>query len=344
MTRTSAAPPPPPLEHAHLPPPPHIRSIHKILQRSPTGTTPPDSEAPPVLDFSGYDGTLDSIPEYHRQRLELTGSIATSTLQSAYKHLDDSAPLPAEAVPIYTHTSVPGLRILPGLLPPATQTQLLTSLLHRDLSNTSTHSTNLHLHYHVPPTPFSFFTLPTTTTLLPKDPTIHKPLPLSRALTKKLRWMTLGGQYDWTKKEYPERAPGEEPPFPADVAGLVSELFPDVTPQAAILNVYAPADTLAPHRDVSEASNAPLVSISVGCAGVFVIGLDGEDTEVLAVRLGSGDAVVMAGESRWAWHSVPKILKGTCPEVIAGWPGGETEWGNWLEGRRINLNIRQMWD
>jgi alkylated DNA repair protein alkB family protein 1 len=152
--------------------------------------------------------------------------------------------------------------------------------------------------------------------------------------------VTLGGQYDWTLKRYPTGTP---PSFPGDVADLITGCFPAITPQAAIVNLYSPGDTLAPHRDISEASGKGLVSISIGCAGVFVIGCDGGE-EVLAVQLRSGDAVVMAGESRWAWHSVPKIQAGTCPQELEEWDGGSGQWKGWMKGKRINLNVRQMWD
>ena len=36
-------------------------------------------------------------------------------------------------------------------------------------------------------------------------------------------------------------------------------------PQAAIVNVYSPGDSISLHRDVSEGKEAGLVSISLGC-------------------------------------------------------------------------------
>ena len=230
---------------------------------------------------------------------------------------------------------------MPSLLPVATQAALLTSLLSDALSLTETHQTNLHLHYRIPAAPFNFFAAPRETQLLPQTD-VHKPLTVAQALTRKLRWMTLGGQYDWTAKRYPDAPP---PAFPPAVAALVEGLFAfeDMRAQAAIVNLYSPGDTLSPHRDISEGSGRGLVSVSVGCAGWFVIGCDGHE-EVLAVRLNSGDAVVMAGESRWAWHSVPKILKGTCPAELDSWGGGEKQWDGWMRGKRVNLNVRQMWD
>lgn len=148
--------------------------------------------------------------------------------------------------------------------------------------------------------------------------------------------------------------------FPEDVKGLVEGLWPDICAEAAIVNVYSPGDQLAPHRDVAEESRKGLVSVSIGCEGVFMIARsrsategsrseirppDGEQEgerqqeEVLAIRIRSGDVVVMSHEMRTAWHSVPRIEKGTCPEELEGWPVD-----GWLKGKRVNFNVRQMWD
>jgi len=164
--------------------------------------------------------------------------------------------------------------------------------------------------------------------------------------------MTLGGQYDWTAKAYPSTAP---PSFPPDIAGLIEGLFPAMKAQAAIFNLYSPGDTLSLHRDVSEECNRPLVSLSLGCDGVFVVGLgsaeDGQerDARAVTVRLRSGDVVVMSGKARTAWHSVPQVVAGTCPQWMEDWPcmSGESEyasWKGWMRNKRINLNVRQMWD
>lgn len=186
-----------------------------------------------------------------------------------------------------------------------------------------------------------------------KDPSIHKPISTEQFLNKKLRWMTLGGQYDWTNKVYPSGAP---PSFPSDLKETIETIFP-MKAEAAIVNIYSPGDTLSLHRDVSEECNQPLVSISLGCDGIFVVGLDDEGPDgkprVEAIRLRSGDAVLMSGESRYAWHGVPKILDGSCPEQLQDWPStirGDVcdpnkrfeHWQGWMKGKRINLNVRQM--
>lgn len=166
-------------------------------------------------------------------------------------------------------------------------------------------------------------------------------------LNSKLRWMTLGGQYNWTDKVYPDETP---PDFPADVATLLHRMFPDTIAEAAIVNLYSPGDTLSLHRDVSEECDAPLVSISFGCDGIFMIGNEDESSCVV-LRLRSGDAVYMAGSSRFSWHAVPKILPATCPDWLQHWPGNAnaadnpnqySHWRNWMAGKRVNLNVRQM--
>jgi alkylated DNA repair protein alkB family protein 1 len=238
-----------------------------------------------------------------------------------------------------------GLFVYPSLLPQEVQMQLLAKSFHRDLSNQQ-HQTNVHMFHHViyPPNHDSYFAASANDLVFePKDPAVHKSITMQQYLTKKLRWITLGGQYDWTNKVYPDGTP---PAFPPDIKGLVENLFP-MRAEAAIVNLYSPGDTLSLHRDVSEECDQPLASISLGCDGIFVIGLDGaepgEPARVATLRLRSGDAVLMSGESRYAWHSVPKILEGTCPAWMQQWPGSEWQkWDGWMARKRINLNVRQM--
>lgn len=282
-----------------------------------------------------------------------------------------------------------GLHIIPSLVPPNAQLHLLDCLLHRDLSDPQ-HKTNVHAHYNVQypllgpsacreqrsseafeesqhhqakPKHASFFTLAPDTRLLlqPKDPELHKPLAVSKFLERKLRWVTLGGQYDWTEKMYPVEPP---PAFPRDIANLLAGIFPDMKAEAAIVNLYTPGDTLSIHRDVSEDCDRGLVSISLGCDGIFIVGTsverdDGETSvKHLVLRLRSGDAVYMSGPSRFAWHGVPQVIGGTCPDWLCSWPGKTATdgkmtvddsdayepWRDWMETKRINLNVRQIKD
>ncbi|KUJ12500.1 uncharacterized protein LY89DRAFT_209124 [Mollisia scopiformis] len=277
---------------------------------------------------------------------EFLGSVPKSRLQSAF---EDFSGLPLdqhlELTPIYGFKDLPGLFVLPSLLPPSVQKELLSRLLHRDLSDPR-HKTNLHLHYDVsyPTENPSFFSAPPASIALhPKDAKVHKPLSVKAALEKKVRWVTLGGQYDWTNKVYPS----EEPPrFPQDVAALIRNIFTDMEPQAAIVNLYSPGDTLSLHRDVSEEVDKGLVGVSLGCDAIFLVGLHDEksgETHSAVLRLRSGDALYMTGKSRFAWHAVPKIVAGTCPAYLSNWPEEEfPKWEGWMSNKRINLNVRQM--
>lgn len=232
-------------------------------------------------------------------------------------------------------------------------------MVHRDLSNPK-HQTNLHLHYQLPypdgPTEEerSFFSLEpdSSTVFMPKDPAVHKPLTASKVMQRRLHWVTLGGQYDWTNRIYPEEAP---PQFPPDIAQFLEALFPETLAQAAILNFYTPGDTMMMHRDVSEETDKGLVSLSFGCQCLFMIAPNdtGNKTQpsapgakdYLLLMLRSGDAIYMTKDSRFAWHGVPKVLKGTCPSYLEDWPardGKFEEWRGWMKNKRINLNVRQM--
>ncbi|QVM07306.1 hypothetical protein D8B26_002007 [Coccidioides posadasii str. Silveira] len=322
---------------------------------------------PQILDFQGLN--KDRLPD----GIVLKECIPPSSLELAFdefmgsnswrKDLRDGR----DGACVYGIRQVPGLRILPSLLPPAVQTELLSRLLHRDLSD-ERHQTNLHLHYDVSypsassdangasalkgtqqeacwSTNSSFFRDNPTRTFSPKDATVHRPLSIQAALNSKLRWITLGGQYNWTTKEYP---PGPPPAFPSDIGTLLHSIFPETTAEAAIVNLYSPGDTLNPHRDVSEECDTGLISISLGCHALFLVG-HGNGDSCAVIRLRSGDAVYMTSASRFAWHAVPKIIPSTCPDWLKTWPGGgdvpdedSQRWWGWMAGKRVNLNVRQM--
>ncbi|KAK2865373.1 hypothetical protein FQN49_003634 [Arthroderma sp. PD_2] len=265
------------------------------------------------------------------------------------RHIPQTAVGP---LPVYTHRDIPGLEIIPSMLPPQVQVELLSRLLHRDLSD-QRHQTNLHLHYNVTYPDASgatrdshrpsFFEDSLDRPIFPKDTSVHTPLTVQSILNRKLRWMTLGGQYNWSEKRYPA---GPPPPFPSDISALLHALFPATQPEAAIVNVYSPGDTLNIHRDVSEECDTGLISISLGCEGLFMVG-HADNSELAVIRLRSGDAVYMGGASRVSWHAVPRIVPATCPDWLRDWPGDgddarSQQCKGWMAGKRVNLNVRQM--
>ncbi|KAG8625477.1 hypothetical protein KVT40_007228 [Elsinoe batatas] len=334
---------------AHVKPPEDLKLAYKKYQKISIAQLDSDNT---VFDaacekYAGFEISVQS-----KQRLQMPAEI-NHIIERFLLDQDSSVRRGRVANTCYEHSDLPGLLVIPSLLSPSVQTSLLDRLLHRDVSNQA-HRNNLTLHYSVPypeEPAKSFFHASNHDLLIePIDPIQHKPISTQAMLDKKLRWITLGGQYDWTAKEYPS---SPAPPFPPDIAMLINGIFPAIKPQAAILNFYSPGNTLSLHRDVSEECNRPLVSISLGCNGLFMAGLDKPDgCSMATMRLHSGDVVVMSGPARYAWHGVPKVLSDTCPAWLGDWPvtprDNDSEqyasWRGWMANKRINLNVRQMHD
>ncbi|PSB26100.1 alkylated DNA repair dioxygenase [Chlorogloea sp. CCALA 695] len=100
-------------------------------------------------------------------------------------------------------------------------------------------------------------------------------------------------------------------------------------PESCLINLYRKGEKLGMHQDNTEKNlSAPIISISLGDSGVFVLGgfLRTDETKHYIVQ--SGDIIVMSGESRNFFHS----FKGTVPNT-----------SNLLkDGGRLNLTIRQV--
>lgn len=240
-------------------------------------------------------------------------------------------------------------------------------LLHRDLSN-PLHKTNIHHDFDIPYPPLpedhdqppSFFTLPHSSkdqVFSPLNPlSNHKPLNTVQFLQKKLRWLTLGSQYDWVTRSYPAVSPT---PFPSDISDLVTTLFQNsFIPESGVVLLYSPKDYMPVHRDVSEECQRGLASFTLGCDGLFIIARDKNpeeeeneerEQEMVVIRVRSGDVVQMDDETRWSWHAMPKVMANTCPKWLEDWPvceGGRKEFEKWrgfMKGKRVNISCRQVW-
>ena len=166
-----------------------------------------------------------------------------------------------------------------------------------------------------------------------------------------LRWATLGRHYDWTRRAYAADATRPMPPDVAALAaGLAARVGERMVAEAAIVNYYVPGQTMGGHVDDAERDRSKaLVSISLGCAAVFLFGGPTRDDPPTALLLRSGDACVLAGPARACYHGVPRILAETCPPRLAdpaAWaaddpppPGGLRAY---LAGHRINVNVREV--
>jgi alkylated DNA repair protein (DNA oxidative demethylase) len=120
------------------------------------------------------------------------------------------------------------------------------------------------------------------------------------------------------------------PPIPEILLKAWRELggYPH-EPQACLVNYYAPSARMGLHQDKDEQDfAAPVVSLSLGDTGLFRVGGLKRSDPTRSLRLASGDAVVLGGEGRLAYHGVDRILAGTSTLLP--------------EGGRINLTLRRV--
>jgi len=189
------------------------------------------------------------------------------------------------------------------------------------------------------------------------------PLP-ARELLSRLRWTSIGPPFDWTRRQYLLGAPRRE--VPPGLAATAAEAYracravgkalgwgvglpdddPGFSPDAGLVNYYRAGDALMAHRDDAEADmRQPIVALSLGCPGVFVKGgLSRDDEGVAAVLVRSGDAVVLDGVARRAFHGVPRVLcERGCPELAGPGAGGErAAVAEYLQRVRVSVSLRRV--
>ncbi|KNC97061.1 alkylated DNA repair protein AlkB [Spizellomyces punctatus DAOM BR117] len=170
----------------------------------------------------------------------------------------------------------------------------------------------------------------------------------------RLRWTSLGFQYNWSTKEYHLDRRPSFPPLIGELSTAIVEAVQGVTgyearqwkAEAGIINFYGLKDALMAHQDRSEENAAaPLVSFSFGHSCIFLIGTESRDDIPTSVVLRSGDVLVMHGQSRLAFHSVPRILENTLPEYLFPHVDEAPDWdlfAEYMAASRININVRQV--
>jgi alkylated DNA repair protein alkB family protein 1 len=175
-------------------------------------------------------------------------------------------------------------------------------------------------------------------------------------LFRKLRWATLGLQFDWSKRAYDESLPYSM--LPTDLAQLAARLAEaavtegEFKAEAAIVNYYGPDDMLGGHVDDMEADwSKPIVSISLGCKAVFLLGGTSREESPTAMFVRSGDVVLMAGPARRCFHGVPRIFVDSNQSEVPDFAAlVESQKGSsnldavvqYINQSRINVNIRQV--
>ena len=120
------------------------------------------------------------------------------------------------------------------------------------------------------------------------------------------------------------------PPIPPIVLAAWEELadYPH-PPEACLINVYAPTARMGLHQDRDEDDfAAPVVSLSLGQTCLFRLGGPARRDPTRSFRLTSGDALVLAGDMRLAFHGVDRIIRDTSTLLP--------------DGSRINLTLRRV--
>ncbi len=162
----------------------------------------------------------------------------------------------------------------------------------------------------------------------PAMPRTGKPLSVRMSNCGALGWVADAAGY-----RYQAFHPDTRQPWP-DIPNALLELWKSLCPaapppQACLINWYGPEARMGLHQDRDEADlTAPVLSLSLGDTAVFRIGTEERRGPTRSIRLASGDAVVLAGRSRLAFHGVDRILPGSSTLLEA--PG------------RINLTLRRV--
>ena len=100
-------------------------------------------------------------------------------------------------------------------------------------------------------------------------------------------------------------------------------------PESCLVNYYAADARMGLHQDKDEQDfAAPVVSLSLGDTGLFRVGGVKRNDRTRSVRLASGDAVVLGGAARLAFHGIDHILPNTSTLLP--------------DGGRINLTLRRV--
>lgn len=100
-------------------------------------------------------------------------------------------------------------------------------------------------------------------------------------------------------------------------------------PEACLINLYEGEARMGLHQDRDEDEpDAPVVSLSLGETAMFRIGGTTRRAPTRSFRLASGDALVLGGPARFAFHGVDRIISGSSRLLPAG--------------SRINLTLRRV--
>ena len=143
----------------------------------------------------------------------------------------------------------------------------------------------------------------------------------------------LGWVSDVSGYRYQQTHPETGKPWPAMPALLTqawTELAgTELAPEACLINWYAPGARMGLHQDRDEQEfAAPVLSLSLGDTAVFRVGGVERSDPTRSIKLASGDALLLSGPSRLAYHGIDRLIPDS--STLLRQPG------------RINLTLRRV--
>ena len=162
----------------------------------------------------------------------------------------------------------------------------------------------------------------------PRMPRTGKPFSVRMTNCGPLGWVSDEAGYRYQETHPDTGAPW--PPMPEILHAAWRELsgYPH-PPEACLVNFYAPGARMSLHQDRDEKDfDAPVVSLSLGDTCLFRIGGTKRTDPTRSFRLASGDAYVLGGPERLAFHGVDRVMAGTSTLL--------------KDGGRINLTLRRV--
>ena len=163
---------------------------------------------------------------------------------------------------------------------------------------------------------------------VPTMPRTGKPFSVRMSNCGPLGWVS-----DVAGYRYQPAHPVTGTPWPAMPPALLDAWqalarFP-APPEACLVNLYDAGARMGLHQDRDEAEfDAPVLSLSLGDTALFRIGGTTRTAPTRSFKLASGDALVLGGPARLAFHGIDRVIGGSSTLL----PGGG----------RINLTVRRV--
>lgn len=162
----------------------------------------------------------------------------------------------------------------------------------------------------------------------PRMPKTGKPFSVRMTNCGPLGWVADEAGYRYQATHPVTGAPW--PPIPPALLSAWDALAAYAAPpEACLVNWYAEGARMGLHQDRDEEDfDAPILSVSLGDSCVFRVGGASRRDPTRSLRLESGDALVLGGPARLAFHGVDRIIPGSSTLLA--------------QGGRINLTLRRV--